>query len=90
MKDIQLNKTQFLEFNYDDQFGFFYNEDGYPTEDADDEFEDNVKELYNTYDYILVTPKDTIYGIKSDKKELLMKWADESYSIAIEVLEDFP
>jgi len=88
MKDIQLNQSQFLEFDQDDQFGFFYDESGYPTEDADDEFEANVEELFTTYDYILITPKDTIYGVKSGNKELIMEWADESYSIALEVIED--
>ena len=90
MKGIQLNQAQFLEFDQDDQFGFFYDESGYPTEESDDEFEDNVKELFTTYDYILVTPKDSIYGVKAGKKELIFEWSDESYSIAIEVTKDYP
>lgn len=89
MKEIKLTYTQFLEFDQFDQFGFFYDEDGYPTEDADDEFEDNVKELYKTYDYILVTPDDSVYGVKSNKKTLIMDYADECYAIAKEVIEEF-
>ncbi len=89
MKDIKLNQTQFLEFNEFDQFGFFYDKSGFPTEDADDEFADNVKELYKAYDYIIVTAEDSIYGVKSGKRELILEWADESYSIAIEIAEDY-
>ena len=89
MKDIKLTQKQFLEFDQDDQFGFFYDESGWPTENADDEFEDNVSELYKTYDFILVTHDDAVYGVKSDKKELIVKDLDEAYTIALEVLEDY-
>lgn len=90
MKEIQLNQEQFLEFDQDDQFGFFYDDSGYPTEDADDEFENNVSELYKIYDYILVAPDDSVYGVKSSKKELMFECLDEAYVIALEVQEDFP
>ena len=89
MKEIQLNQEQFLEFDQFDQFGFFYDESGYPAEDADDKFEDNVKELYKTYDYILVSPENAIYGIKSGKKELIIDYLDEGYAIAEEVMEEY-
>lgn len=89
MKEIKLTQEQFLEFDQDDQFGFFYDESGWPSEDADDEFENNVSELYKKYEFILVTPDDAVYGLKSGKKELLVKYLDEAYAIALEVLEDF-
>lgn len=89
MEEIKLTNSQFLEFDQFDQFGFFYDEDGYPTDDADDKFADNVKELYKTYDYILVTPDDSVYGVKSNKKTLIMDYADECYAIAKEVIEEF-
>jgi hypothetical protein len=88
MGGIKLNQEQFLLFDQDDQFGFFYNEDGFPSDDADETFEDDVKELYLQYDYILVTPDDDIFGVKSGKKQLIMGDAFESYAIALEVLED--
>ena len=88
MKEIQLNQEQFLEFDEFDQFGFFYDDSGYPTEDADDEFENNVAELYKTYDFILVTADDSVYGVKSGTKELMFECLDEAYTIALEVLED--
>lgn len=89
MKEIRLSLAQFLEFDQFDQFGFFYDEDGYPTEDADEEFENNVQELYKTYDYILVTADDSVYGVKSDQKTLIMDAVYDSYAIAREVIEEF-
>lgn len=89
MKEIKLTQEQFLEFDQDDQYGFFYDESGWPTEDADDEFENNVSELYKKYDFILVTPDDAVYGVKSGNRELIIKYLDEAYAIALEVLEDF-
>ena len=89
MKEIKLTQAQFLEFDQFDQFGFFYDEDGYPTEDADDEFEDNVEEFYKIYDYILVTPDDSVYGVKLNKKTLIIDYADEGYAIALEVIEEY-
>ena len=89
MKEIKLTQEQFLEFDQFDQYGFFYDESGWPTEDADDEFEDNVSELYKKYDFILVTPVDSVYGVKSGKKELIFEFLDEAYVIALEVLEEF-
>lgn len=89
MKEIRLSQEQFLEFDQFDQYGFFYDESGYPTEDAEDEFENNVAELYKKYDFILVTADDAVYGVKSGKKELLVEYLDEAYAIALEVLEDY-
>jgi hypothetical protein len=88
MGGIKLNQEQFILFDQDDQFGFFYNEDGFPSDDADETFEDDVKELYLQYEYILVTPDDDIFGVKSGKKQLIMEQAIDSYAIALEVLED--
>ena len=89
MKEIKLTQEQFLEFDQDDQYGFFYDESGWPTEDADDKFENNVAELYKKYDSILVLPDDSVYGIKTGKKELIFEYLDEAYTIALEVLEDY-
>lgn len=87
MNDIKLNYEQFLEFDQFDQFGFFYDEDGFEKENADEEFEDDVKELFHKFDSIIVTSNDSIYGVKSGKKELLMEFADDAFLIANEVTD---
>ncbi len=87
MKDILLNKEEFKLFNDDDQFGFFYDEDGWPTENASDEFDLKVEDLYKKYDYIVVDFRDNIYGLKNEKKELEMSNVIEAYDIAREVKE---
>lgn len=88
MRDILLDKEEFKLFNQDDQFGFFYDEYGWPTEKADEEFDSNVADLYKKYDYIVVDFQDNIYGLKNEKKELEMSDVMEAYDIAREVKED--
>jgi len=87
MKDITLNKEEFKLFDQDDQIGFFYDEDGWPTKDAEIKFDSNVNELYQKYDYIRVDNQDNIYGIKNGEKELIMENVMEAYGIAREVKE---
>ena len=87
MKEIDLNKDEFKLFNQDDQIGFFYDEDGWHRNDADDTFDSDVEELYQKYDYISVDINDNIYGIRNGKKELIMEGVIEAYDIAREVKE---
>lgn len=87
MKEIALSKENFKEFNQDDQFGFFYDDSGFPRDDADETFEDDVNELYSEYDQIIVDSNDTIYGLKAGKKEVIMENVIEAYYIAKEVTE---
>jgi len=87
MKDIILAKEEFKLFDQDDQFGFFYDEDGWPKENAAGEFDSNVDNLYKKYEYIVVDSQDNIYGIKNGKKELEMGNVMEAYDIAREVKE---
>jgi len=87
MKDITLNKEEFKLFDQDDQFGFFYDEDGWPTENADNEFDFNVDSLYEKYEYIVIDCQDNIYGLKNGQKELEMSNVIEAYDIAREVKE---
>jgi len=87
MNELILNKEEFKLFNQDDQFGFFYNEDGLPTKNASIEFTSNVDSLYEKYDYIVIDFQDNIYGQKDGKKELEMKDVMEAYDIAREVKE---
>ncbi len=85
MKEIILNKEEFKLFDQDDQFGFFYDEDGWPTENADNEFDSNVDALFEKYEYIIVDFQDNIYGLKNGKKETEMSNVMEAYDIAREV-----
>lgn len=87
MTDITLNKEQFKLFNQDDQFGFFYNEDGMPAKNARIEFDSNVDELFEKYEYIVVDSQDNIFGLKNGVKELEMSYATEAYDIAREVTQ---
>jgi len=87
MEEITLNKEEFMLFDQDDQIGFFYDDDGYPTDDAEINFEPNVDDLYKKYDYISVDAQDNIYGVKNGKKELMMENVIEAYDIAREVKE---
>jgi hypothetical protein len=87
MKEITINKEEFKLFDQDDQFGFFYDEDGWPRDNADDTFDTDVEDLYQKYDYISVDINDNIYGVKNGKKELLMEAVIEAHDIAREVKE---
>jgi len=87
MSEIILNKEEFKLFDKDDQFGFFYNEDGWPSKNAALEFNSNVDDLYEKYDYIVVDFLDNIYGLKNGKKELEMSNVMEAFDIAREVKE---
>jgi hypothetical protein len=85
MREIRLNLEEFLLFNDDDQFGFFYDDDGYPAADAYKYYATNVADLFKKYEYISIDAQDNIYGIIRDRRELLMKNVTEAYSIANEV-----
>lgn len=85
MGEIKLTKEEFKLFDQDDQFGFFYDDDGWPRSDADVTFESDIEQLYERYDYVVVDEQDNIYGEKKGKKELLMEMVIEAYSIAEEV-----
>lgn len=87
MKDITLNKEEFKLFDQDDQIGFFYDDDGWPRDDADITFDSDIDGLYQKYDYISVDSQDNIYGVKNGEKELLMESVIEAYDIAREVKE---
>ena len=82
MREIHLKKEAFILFNQDDQFGFFYDEDGFPKKDAIDTFDSDVNELYSNYDYISVDADDNIFGVKKGKKELLMRDVIQAFEIA--------
>lgn len=85
MKDITLNKEEFKLFNQFDQFGFFYDDDGFPKDNADQTFDADVDELFQTYESILVDHRDNVYGIKNGKKEIILESVIEAYDIALEI-----
>lgn len=85
MKDITLNKEEFKLFDQFDQFGFFYDDYGSPKDDADETFDSDVDELYQTYDSIIIDNRDNVYGIKNDNKEIILESVMEAYDIAMEV-----
>lgn len=86
MKEIKLNKKQFIVFNDYDQFQLFTDEDGFPNYD---DFEQEVEKLYKKFDCIVVNENDYIYGDKNGNRELLNDRADDGYLIAQEVIEDY-
>ncbi len=88
MKDLILDKEEFKLFNQDDQFGFFYDDDGWPKDDADETFDSDVDNLYLQYDSILVDSNDDVFGLKDGKKELILQGVIEAYDIAREVKEE--
>jgi hypothetical protein len=88
MKDIILTKEEFKLFDQDDQFGFFYDDDGWPKDDADETFDSDVDNLYLQYDTILVDSNDDVFGLKDGKKELILEGVIEAYDIAREVKEE--
>jgi hypothetical protein len=85
MKELILNKEEFKLFNQFDQFGFFYDDDGLPKDDADETFDSDVDDFFQTYDSILVDSLDNVFGFKNGIKELIFKSVSEAYSIAMEV-----
>jgi hypothetical protein len=87
MEDITLNKEEFKLFDQDDQMGFFYDDEGWPKEGAEINFEADVDKLYEEYDFISVDSEDNIYGLKNQQKELIMENVIEAYEIALEVKE---
>ena len=87
MKAIHLNKEEFKLFNQDDQFGFFYDEDGWPEDNAELKFDSNVDGLFEKYDYISVDNQDNVYGVKDKATELIMEGVMEAHDIAKEVKE---
>lgn len=86
MRELELNKTQFIVFNDSDQFQLFTDDDGFS--DYED-FEEEVEKLYQKFDFIIVTENDYIYGYKNGNRELLSDQADQGFMIALEVIEDY-
>lgn len=85
MEDLILSKEEFKLFDQDDQFGFFYDDDGFPKDDADETFDSDVDNLFQTYDSVLVDSVDNVFGFKNGIKELISESVSEAYSIAMEV-----
>ena len=87
MKDIILTKEEFKLFDQDDQFGFFYDDNGWPKDDAEETFDSDVDKLFQTYDSVIIDNRDNVWGLKNGKKELIFEAVIEAYRIAMEVKE---
>lgn len=85
MREVKLNKQQFMVFNDYDQFQLFTDDDGFANYEN---FDAEVDKLFSLYDFIVVNEEDDIYGEKNGKRQLLAPDSTQAYSIAIEVLED--
>lgn len=85
MREVKLNKEQFLVFNSYDQFQLFTDESGFPNFE---DFDNEVDRLFLLFDCIVVNEDDYIYGEKDGKRQLLAPDSTEAFSIALEVLED--
>lgn len=87
MKEILLSKDDFKLFDQDDQFGFFYDDFGFPKDDAYKTFDSDVDKLFQSYDSVLVDDKDNVFGLKNGAKEIIFESVMEAYSCAMEVKE---
>lgn len=85
MEDITLNKEEFKLFDQDDQFGFFYDDYGFPRDNARETFDSDVDDLYKKYDYISIDNKDNVFGLKNGEKELFIEDVIGAYDIAREI-----
>lgn len=85
MNNITLNKEEFKLFDQDDQFGFFYDDDGWPKDDADETFDSDVDKLFKNYESIIIDNRDNVYGLKNGNKEIIFESVLEAYTIAREV-----
>lgn len=86
MREIKLNKKQFTIFNDYDQFQLFTDDDGFANYE---DFDAEVEKLYQKIDFIVVTENDYIYAETNGIRELLNSMADQGFSIAQEVFEDY-
>lgn len=85
MGEVILSKSEFKLFNRDDQFGFFYDDFGFPKEDSLLNFDKEVDALYMDHDCIIVTSNDSVYGEKSGIRELILEDVYDAYDFAKEV-----
>jgi hypothetical protein len=85
MRELKLNKQQFVIFNDGDQFQLFTDDEGFPNYD---DFDAEVDKLFLKYDCIVIDEEDYIYGEKHGKRELIAPDSFEAFGIALEVLDD--
>lgn len=85
MRELKLNRQQFVVFNDYDQFQLFTDDYGFSNYE---DFDAEVDKLFSKYDSIIINEDDYIYGEKDGKRELIAPDSFEAYSIALEVLDD--
>lgn len=82
---IEMNRSQFKEFNQDDQFGLI-EELFVDSENEDYDFDKEMDKLFDKYDAICVDRNDNIWGKKDGKLLIIQKQVDEARMIAQEVV----
>lgn len=85
MREVKLNKQQFVLFNDDDQFQLFTDDEGSP--DYVD-FKTEVDKLFLKYDCIIVSEDNYIYGQKGRKRHLIAQHSFKVFHIALNVIDD--
>jgi hypothetical protein len=85
MRELILNRQQFVVFNDGDQFQLFTDDYGFANYE---DFDTEVDKLFLKYDCIIINEEDYIYGQKDGKRELIAPDSFEAFSIALEVLDD--
>ena len=85
MRELKLNKQQFVVFNDGDQFQILTGDEGF---DNEEDFDAEVDKLFLKFDCIVIDEEDYIYGQKDGKRELIAPDSTEAFSIALEVLDD--
>lgn len=84
MRELKLDERQFLLFNQGDQFQIFADELGHRSyEDCEQE----GKILFLTIEKIIVTENGYIYAETNGKRVLLSDRSDDSYHVAVDVIE---
>lgn len=85
MREVRLNKRQFIIFNDYDQFQIFADDDGFSDWET---VSSDTDKLFEKFDCVVVNEKDSIFGERNGERELLRSHAIEAFCIALEVLED--
>lgn len=85
MRELKLNRQQFILFNEGDRFQLLSNSDRF---DSADDFKTQVDKLFFKYDCIIVNDKNYIYGQKGRKRHLIAQTSFKAFHFALEVIDD--
>ena len=85
MRELKLNKQQFVVFNDGDQFQILTGDEGF---DNEEDFDVEVNKLFLKYDCIIVNEDNYIYGQKGRKRHLIAQHSFKAFHIALKVIDD--